>query len=647
MEKETKTLCFILLGFVLIHCCGLLFPDYWWSVHFIKFISPIFQIILLLVISWFGFKIIRSAKTNPEKTSTLHIQPKSIVFISVVFLVSALVFAMVKDFYGDAYKFNKFLPKIPPVIPKGTNEKFFTYSLTPWAGEGTILAVITYMAYYFQITYKTAFLIFDAVFGGLFVFTWLHFIHSFIKTNTWKIILALAGITAPFMLAFFGHIEIYAPVFFINLLWIYLALLYIKTEKKYLLWTLPIVLLIGLKLHSIAVLCIPGLLLLFWKRYKGTYPNWKQVSYFIIAPIFVIGAIMYFFVFEDHIDDRSLQRNAMAFEHIFLPLFSPEAPLDQYNLLSFNHFFDFLSVILLWSPIALLLIALFLILKRKEIDWNTPKIILSGLCLLLFVAFFFVVNPLLGLPIDWDLFSLPAPFLLAFTVILTAQLEEKIAPRSILYASGILVTLSLPIFIVHQSEKSVSKRLESVAVRMFDTYYEWTAQTVENAFSLDDEYRINRLERGEAFIKKLTPKAQKGIDYEYCALLIDQGRYFLRIQNNPTKALALFSLAQEYAPANNAKLLSLEAYFALNQYQNAFEISKELVQLQFPNPRKALKMSLHCALEAELYTDAFEISKIILKNWPDDEASKEVFQRLSTNSRIKELKFLFANAYRK
>ena len=642
LYKEIKVLFTLLLVFIVIYGCGFLFPDLWWSTHFIAFISPILQVPIFLGVLWLLFKMYRLDKSSFAKRDSFLINLKTIGLISILFMILTLVFTMVKDFYGDAYKFNSYLTKTPSIIPKGTNEKFFTFKLTPWSGEGTILAVITYIAYYLQVTYKTAFSIFDAFFGGLFVFTWLHFLTRFIKTNIWKIILGLAGITAPFVLIFFGHIEIYAPIVFMYLFWGYLSLLYIKTEKQKFLWLSLVLLVICLKLHAISILLIPALIILFWKHFRGMYPNWKHVWSFIILPVFILGGILYFFVFNDHIDDRSLQKTALAFDHIFLPLFSPEPPLDTYNLLGFNHFFDFLSILLMWSPIALFLLVYFAIIKRKAINWNAPETIISGYCLLIYTAFFFVINPLLSMPMDWDLFSLPAPFLLIFVATLTIQLEKEVSSYKILYATKILALLSLPVFIVHQSEKTLSKRLESVAVHVYSTYYEWTAKIADHAFSIG-EHKINRLSRTDAFFEKLKPLAQEGIDYEYSALLIDQGRYFLRARNSPKKALVFFDSAQYYAPANNAKLLSLEAYFLMNDYDKAFDVSKDLVQKQFPNPKKALKIFIHCSLEAVQYNEAFEASKVYLKNWPDDTTVKEVFQRLSANDRTEELKFLFQN----
>lgn len=647
MKKELTILYAIVFIFILFYCFGMFFPDQFWSTHFIHFMPSVFQLLIVAGVFWFGVKMYRTNTTislKPKALSSLS-SIKIMGIITFVSMLCMLIFAMVYDFYGDAYKFNPFLDKIPPAIPKGTHEKFFTYKLTPWAGEGTILALVTYIAYYFQVTYKTAFIILDTIFGGLFVFTWLHFIHNFIKINVWKVILVLAGLTAPFMLIFFGHIEIYAPIIFFHLLWGYLTLLYIKSGKRHLLWLLTLVLLFNLKLHSISLLCIPALILLFWKASKGTFPNWKLVRNIIIIPITIVGAIIYFFIFEDHIDDRSLQNTAMAFDHIFLPLFTPEAPLDNYSLLSFNHIFDFFSMVFIWSPIAILIIIYFVFTKRKHINWNKPEVIITGLTLLLYIMFFFVVNPLLSMPIDWDLFSIPAPFLLIFvaTIIMQKEKENPGLSHKILFAAGIITVLSLPAFIIHQSEKSLSHRLESVASYTYGTYYEWTAKIVDNAFSLDDKHHINRLERGQAFLDKLKPKARKGIDYEYSALLIDQGRYLLRVHKTPEKALSLFNLAQEYTPANNALLLSLEAHFELNQYQQAFMVSKKLIQQQFPNAQKAYKMSIHCGLMAKRYQETYDISKFYLQQWPQDATVQEVLQRLTNNDRIEELKFLFHN----
>ncbi len=647
LTKETRIISGLLIVFILIYVCGFLFPDHWWSTHFIAFISPIMQIPILIAVVWFLFKLYQTSNKNIVSIKpSLQFNSKTIGITSIVFMLLTLVFAMVKDFYGDAYKFNTYLNVVPSIIPEETHKKFFTLSMAPYAGEGTILAVITYITYYFQITYKTTFLIFGAIFGGLFVFTWLHFIKEYIKTKSWRLVLALTGLTAPFLLVFFGHIEIYAPIIFMHLSWLFYAFRYIKHEKRNILWLLVFLLLINLKLHTVSILLIPALGILIWKHFKDNYPGWKQVCLFIITPIFLAGGFIYFFVFNDHIDDRSLQKTAMAFDHIFLPLFSPEPPLDTYNLLSFNHFFDFFSLLFIWSPIALFLLLYFTISKRKAINWNAPEVIISGLSLLLYTVFFFAVNPLLSMPIDWDLFSIPAPLFLIFVATLVMQLEKETTYNSILYASKILALLCLPVFIAHQSERSLSKRLESVAIHVYSTYYEWSAKILNNAYSLADEYNVNRSSRGDDFLEKLRPEAQEGIDYEYSALLLDQGRYYMRVRKQPEKAIALLNSAQKYAPSNNAKLLSLEAHFMLNDYKQAFEVSKELVQIQFPNPKKALKIFIHCSLEAEEYNEAYAACNAFLKNWPGDKTIKEVSYRLSTNDRIGELKFLFNNVNR-
>ena len=545
------------------------------------------------------------------------------------------------DFYGDAYKFNLFLNVAPKIMPLEAKEKLFSLAINAWSGEGTVLGAITYIAYFFQVTYKTAFIVFDAFFGGIYIFIWLHFVKSFVTSNIWRFSLILGGVTAPFLLLFFGHIEIYAPIICINLLWIYIALLATKSNKLRYLVLLVFILLLSIKLHAISVLCIPALALLLWNHFKGVYPSWKQIAGFILVPIFFAGSILYFFVFKDHMDNRSLQETAMALDHLFLPLFSPKAPLDNYNLLSFNHIFDFFSMGFLWSPIAIFFVLLFLILKRKEINWNAPNIKISGVSLFLFLSLFFVINPLLSMPIDWDLFSIPAIYLLAFTVALTSQVEVKFQSFKILYASLILAVLSLPTFLVHQSPKSISLRLETLSQYIYTSYYEWTVQTFQNALSIKYDSSTNESIRREQLLSTLKPKAKKGIDYEYTSLLNDQGKFFLRKQNNPKKALTYFKEAMNYGNSLNTQLVSLEAYFLLKQYDKAFEISQFLIQKQFPSYQKALKIGIHTALEAKKYDVALIISKQYLTKWPKNVTIQKVYNGLINKQEVDQLKFLF------
>ena len=173
--------------------------------------------------------------------------------------------------------------------------------------------------------------------------------------------------------------------------------------------------------------------------------------------------MLYFFILKDHVDTRDLNTQVMAFDRLFLPLFSPEPPLDRYNLLSFNHIFDFLSEVLIWSPIALFILLSIILLARKSIDWNTLPVLTSGVTLLLFGGLFFVINPLLSMQLDWDMMAIPAPAFLVFVAVLAKQAERSFDARKLLLTCMAIAILSIPVFAVHAKPIPLSLRLEASA----------------------------------------------------------------------------------------------------------------------------------------------------------------------------------------
>ncbi len=642
MQSTDKLLYSILISILGFYVLGYLFPETFWTTHFLELNKFWLQGILLLPIGVLGYFFFTVKYVESKLSFSLR--------LPLIFLVSvgiALIFyclAMKVDYYGDAYKFNRFHDTIPKVIPEDTLHKLLNVKLGAWTGEETILALVTYLAYVLKITYNQAFLIFDAFFGGVFVFIWGIAIEKFIKHFYWKLSLAILGLTAPFLLVFMGHIEIYAPVITMTLSWCVLLLFYIKEERKSTLILLVVLFLINLKLHTVSVLFLPALLLIFIKRIKGDYLNWKRVSQYILIPVFLAGAVLYFFVFKDHVDTRSIQTHIMAFEHLFLPLFSPDAPLDQYDLLSINHVRDYLLLLFLWSPSALLILLLAVFGYRKHIDWQAPEIVVLGVSLILFVAFFFVINPLLSMPIDWDLFCLPAPILLCFTLIIAIQLQEQqINVKKVFLAVSMLGILSISSFTMHQSRAAISLRLEYISKHIYHTYYEWTIQVFENAMkAVRDE---NHIERHLQYLEELKPYAEKGRDYEYSYLLTDLGLYYLRDCNEPRKALAYFDQAQEYFYTLNVEKLKVEAYLLSGQVEKAFLFATKLVQEKYPDEQRALRIGIHAGAEALKLKEIDGYCKMYLSRWPNDPLIREVQRRLDARENVREIKFLFQRQY--
>ena len=561
------------------------------------------------------------------------------------------IFPIAVDFFGDAYKIRDHLDQTIAEIPAGTNEAFFSISYSPWMGYTWVLSLITYLAYYVGITYGEAFLFFDAICGGLFVFLWLSLVHKYLRSSAWCWIMGLAGITAPFMLNFFGHMEAYAPVFLCSLLLLSQMLFCIQRKGEKAFWGLIPIWLLCIQVHPVALLFLPALGILYFEQFSGENSrirkglDWKGIFKWLISPIFFVGAILYFIVFKDHVDPRSLNEKAMEFDRLFLPLFSPAAPLDAYNLLSFNHMFDYFSELLIWSPIGLFVLISILLFYSKKINWGRLEIRVFGLLLILFGSLFFVINPLLSMQMDWDLLAIPAPIFLVFTLVLVRQIEGEELGKKLLSPAIGLALLCLPNFFIHADVNTLSQRYESLAVRIHTSYYEWSSKVLGYGLNLPiypsrAAYEV----RKQRVFDKLKPYAQPGVDFEYARLFNEEGRYYLRQAKDYDKALAYLKQGEYYFPTENLGVMYLmEAHFVRKEFDKAFTYSQKLIQLTYPNEAKAIAIGVHCALEAGLSEKALELSERYVQKWQDnpliDQVRKDLQQGVSTDS----LKLLFAN----
>lgn len=625
-----------------LYVIGIFFPSLFWTTHFLSFFHPLISFGCLAIAF---YVLLRSNSTS------LHLDLSSNIIVGLITLVSGYIFhsfPILHDQYGDSYKFISFLTKTANTIPDSAREALFRFSIGPSDGQDTVLAIVTYISHYANISYGNAFLWIGVVCGSLFILSSLLFIRFMVKDAQAQLLLTLAVCCAPFLLIFFGHQEIYAPILLVHFIWLMLLVFYYTVRSEATFFLLILLYLICLKLHSIAVLYLPSLLLTIVYHYAPKSKGIKKLLSirglltWVVLPITVIGIIVYFFVLEDHKDPRTLRVTVSGLERLFLPLFSPAPPLDRYNLFSINHIFDYLILPFLWSPIAILLVIFFISTFRKTINWTNPAILLIGLILLLNVLLFFVTNPLLTMPFDWDLFSLPALSLLVFVIILVQQTENINYSFGKLTSSVVSLTLvTLPFFAIHSNTSLLSKRYEVLGMRVYETYYEWSFKKIEYAISIDDQNINNQIERRFNIIQKLRPDAIKGIDPEFAQLLTTQGRQVLRHQKNAKDAIKLFSESEEYNPNfTNNVMLHMEALFELKRYNEALEKAFILVERKFPSEEKSISIAIHCSLKAKEYESAKQVCAEYLSNWQDP-TILEIYTRLQKNQEIESLYLLF------
>lgn len=636
----------ILIAFIL----GYLYPDQWWGTHFLAFMPKVWMGIFLGVAGG----LIASPLFLPQGLS-LKINwpgPKSYWGLSIVlplaFTGLCFLFPIADDNYGDADRYLEFINERVSAWPSNAVESLFSLDFSPGQGRRAALGLVALFAYSFDLTFLQAFSFLGVLcyFGYLLI--WMRFVPVYFQSASSRSLMLLMGVTAPLIQVFMGHAETYSLVFLLLTGWLLLMLLAYKTQRKNYFWILLGITLVGLRFHGFFLLLLPGLALTGLYLFKPNLPTTqsllrqKGMLLFVLLPLLAIGATLYFIVLQDHNDPRHLN-DILTGERLFLPLNTPDPPLDRYNLLSGYHIFDFLNVIFLWSPPAFLVLGILLRAFRRKIDWNQPALVVMVLTLLLVVLMLFMTNPLMSMPMDWDLYCFAGPVLLAFVAVLLAQLEaERIASRIFLPALG-LALMTFPMLWVNASTTAHSQRLESVAVHVFRTYYLHSDRYLLYAQQLTSPDAEAYLERQSRYLVELKPDARFQNDPKYHLLLIDRALTLDNTQDSPEEVRNTFLEAELYdALAPDFLLTLLEKHFELGDFAQANFRAGQLIEVGYPNPGQALRIGIHTALEAEDYPAASERCKAYLALNPQDVFIQGVSDSLATGEALDQLKLLFS-----
>ncbi len=654
MKRSTidRPLLFTGLGFLSLYGFGLADPYHWWGTHFLYFLPAPFPYLIpclslgLILLALFPPPVTLPAFPSKPPLSALGWASLLAVTMGILFAY----FPIAKDIYGDAMIIGQSLDTKFDAIPEAYRQGLWALDLSPSGGRRTTIPIFVFFSALTGGSLKEIFIWTGIICGMGFVMTWCLWILNFLQSTWWKLIFTGIGISAPFMQVFYGHMEFYPIVYWMQLGWFILLLSYIRRGKAVELAGLTILGLLCIKVHPTSLLLLPALFLSVLSKYAHKQPwitsllSWKGVLIFVFLPVILAGAVLYFFVFESYQDSRGLEHST-AFEHVFLPLLSPDPPLDRYNLLSFNHFFDFLNVILLWSPPALVLLVVIILKYKNMIRWNSVPVLAIGSTLLLYSLFLFMINPLLSMPMDWDLFSIPAIPLLVLTVLVVEPLQkEELLIRKALPVSLAFILLSLPVFAVNSSLHPLSRRLEHMGIHIFKTYYEWAETTLHSAVGIlhpetpTEDYIIRKLN----ITDHLRPYALQGNDTVFGVILLDNGIYYMNIANDYPRAKEQFLEALHFSPDNPNILLKLmEVNFRLKNFDEAYRQAEELLKLSYPSERKALRIAIHCALEAGEAIAASRHCQAYTRKYPEDTFIRSIYEGLSNDIPPDSLKQLF------
>lgn len=639
--------------FLLLFALGTVCPDYWWATHFPAFLPPAWKVLLFAtsgaLIAWPLFFFKKNVGTPGFKIPQASGNAKWIIGgITLGMGCLLYTFPIAVDCYGNSYLFTPKLEQTVTEFPTEALGKIFSFGFNPEHGRHSMAAVVELLTYIFGTTYGGTFSLLNVGFGMAFVALWLLFVNHYFSSPNCKIILALCGLSAPFLQIYFGHIEVYAPIYFGVLLWGIGVVKFVESPSSKKLWAMVLLQIMLIKMHALGLMLIPGFLLMvaFYLKWRfsrlGPLLCWKGVAKFLLLPIFAAGVFVYFIILNDHRDPRILDGVADS-ERIFLPIFPPESPYDRYNLQSFNHIFDFGNVLLFWSTTGLFVLAVIIFFFRKKIRWNRPELLITGTGLLMMGTFLFMFNPLLTMMIDWDVFCLPGPLLLVFVAVVARQIQnEPLFAKKLLLPTIGLALMTVPIIVVNAHREPLSYRLESVGVRTFKTYYEWSGKYIHQALGLIENDMDLYLERKAAILEKLKPYTVPGKDFKYAQLLTDNGLYYLRFAQDPQQAKSIFEEARYYAPDYGLNLQHLiEAHLALQEHDEAFEISKQLIRLQFPDVFSAYRMAIYTGLGAEKRDEVLTLCNQYLAAFPQQEVfaaiKEDLIKGIETKQILKQL----------
>lgn len=485
----------------------------------------------------------------------------------------------------------------------------------------------------------------QAVAGSLFTGMWLLLADHLFSRPLTKIAVSAAGLSAPILIMFMGLPEMYAMPYMVTLGTLCVLILAIKDKGRGWFVLLYFCVLLSIKLHISGWFLLPMVLLAslyhFLPAYRGIF-SWKNVLLYLLIP----GTLAALFLYLSSVGGLSGQRlftEETIDQVTFLPVIAEEgAPLDRYGLLSFNHLFDLFNILLIWSPALFALLLICVGPFRKSIDWNRPELLLSGTGLITYLGMFFLVNPLMSMPFDWDLFSLPAPLLWVFTALASSQLAKKDMFPGISSLLLGLSLLSLGGFGLHQSHAQMGERFQTIGRHSFKTYWISSSKAFgESALQLKDSKRVkNLLDRSLA---DLEPHVTIGVDAEYAAILLLRAQLEFGETRNDRAALPWLQKAHFYAPyydQNNFQLVV--SLFRLKKVKEAEEILPKLLLNPYPNREKCLQMAVHISLEAENYPAAETYTRDYLALQPQDHFFREVLDSIHQSRHPERLKFMFA-----
>lgn len=622
-----KSVGFLSFGSVLIlFALGAFFPQQMWGINFLAFFDSTVVIGVLVICPFIVFAFRNKQLTWGRSSGNAY--AVRLTFMALVMLLF-WHFPLALDRYGDAfsiklqldYTLEKWDPRLLTELLK------FNY-FDPKVGAETFFSFISLTSYLFKINCLKALVGIEVFCIGLFIWFWNTLIFEKLDSWPWRISMMLVGASAPFLLVFQDHAEIYAlPITFV----MGYMVLVTKVENGSVKWPwLFAALLVGIKLHFLLYLLLPMAAVVSLRK-RTTLPGIvesaispKGVIQWLV-PLGLIVICLFYFVYQGGIEGPRTYSSEDLYSALLLPIRAIEgAPFDRYGLLSSAHILDTLNVLLFWSPAVWMILIITLASKRSHLNFKWVSVL--AMTLVAYVAIQFIQNPLLGLTIDIDLYSLPAPIFLTLGLALCSTLEKETTSLSIPVGIGVIAMLSFSSFVVRANDSALSNQYEVLGKRHFKTYWLGGSSPIRYAMELEKD-KDAQLVRLNNIISELEPYAVDGLDEEFAEILRTAGRVHQDSFGDINSAITYYERSQEADPLLRKGVFDLTlAYFMAGHVQESADLISQLVMVEYPTTTKAIRIGIHISLAAGRNESALDYARIYVKKWPEDEGISYALQ---------------------
>ncbi|MEW6049582.1 MAG: tetratricopeptide repeat protein [Candidatus Zixiibacteriota bacterium] len=297
----------------------------------------------------------------------------------------------------------------------------------------------------------------------------------FLYTSNLKRVLFTLGLAGGgWALLFFGYAENYS-LFTLSIALFLLAGV-LHTRGRISRWWILLPLALALFFHSLGATLLPAAAYLLMKDTSlglaiGQISRQTRTGVIVICG--VIGVAIFI----------QLYTTDYFFRFAFVPFIANRFTIDGYTLLSARHLIDYLNLLMLLFPGLLVLLSLLpevslgKILHHAEIRFVLITVAVT-------MGTMFVLDPKLGMPRDWDLFSLPGiPIVLFALLVLLAS-----SRRNLIGATVLIVFLGF----LSLGPRVIGQVQADMAIAQFTDYISIDKQRSRTAWYLLSNYYYER-----------------------------------------------------------------------------------------------------------------------------------------------------------